>query len=247
MNINGLSTELKRSRENLMQSQKEVREYKHLYLASNKEQKFLMDQLENEKKNRELTIQENVKLKADLDDLREKLKQKNKHRKAWPDIKDHKTKKRRISEYKSVIESNILRNIPECTRANLTLSIEGKNMNIGFTSNDLARLHMGNNSQRSSSEHNYSSDKRQAANVRPPETNNTTSAIYDGDGKFLTKHKSRMIYVMDKFRISHQAYHELYMHSRGQLPPISQIKTEKKRMSEVIPYYMHPDVSTNQS
>ena len=48
---------------------------------------------------------------------------------------------------------------------------------------------------------------------------------------------------MDKFQISHEAYHELRMVSKNQLPPVRKIATEKKLMSEEIPYMKHPTVN----
>ena len=243
MNLNGLTAELKRTREELMQCKREIREYKNINSVSNEEQKFLLDQLEYEKELRQETNAENLKLRGDLEEMRQHLKEKNKYRKPWSEIKDHKTKKRRISEYKSVIQSSILKSIPECTRANLSLSLDGQNVNIALNRNELMGSEGNNAAVRSSSEHRYSSNKPESENFGEPDTTSQICRIYDGDGKFLRRHKCRMIYVMDKFRISHQAYHELYMHSKGHLPPIGQIIKEKKRMSELIPYYMHPDVS----
>ena len=47
---------------------------------------------------------------------------------------------------------------------------------------------------------------------------------------------------MDCFRISHEAYHELCMVSKGHLPPLGRLSKEKKIMSEEIPYEKHPKV-----
>ena len=47
---------------------------------------------------------------------------------------------------------------------------------------------------------------------------------------------------MDSFRISHEAYHELRMVSKGHLPPLRRLAAEKAIMSNQIPYIKYPDV-----
>ena len=67
-------------------------------------------------------------------------------------------------------------------------------------------------------------------------------AIYNWDGTFLTTHKRGIIHVMDQYKISKEAYHELSMQSKGYLPPIGQIMKEKHLMSDSIPYEKHSSV-----
>ena len=69
------------------------------------------------------------------------------------------------------------------------------------------------------------------------------SQIYDSDGNWQQKHKRAIIHVMDSFRISHEAYHELRHAGRNHLPPLHHIINEKFIMSEEIPYTKHPTVS----
>ena len=69
------------------------------------------------------------------------------------------------------------------------------------------------------------------------------SDIYDCCGEWKQYHLRKIIYVMDSFRISHEAYHELRLVSKGHLPPIGRISKEKQDMSEEIPYEKHPRVS----
>ena len=68
------------------------------------------------------------------------------------------------------------------------------------------------------------------------------SEFFDHDGKWLKRHVRRLIHVMDSFRISNEAYHEIRMVSKGQLPPIGTIRKEKKIMSHELPYIKHPKV-----
>ena len=45
------------------------------------------------------------------------------------------------------------------------------------------------------------------------------SEIFDTTGHWKKQHIRRLIHVMDNFRISHDAYHELKIVSKGHLPP----------------------------
>ena len=60
--------------------------------------------------------------------------------------------------------------------------------------------------------------------------------IFDVDGNWRQRFLRKIIHVMDKYKISHEAFHELRMVSIGYLPPVYRIQIEKKRMSEVVPY-----------
>ena len=70
--------------------------------------------------------------------------------------------------------------------------------------------------------------------------------IYDSEGNWQRNHMRCIIHVMDCFRISHEAYHELWMVCKGHLLPLWRIASEKKVMSEQIPYIKHPSVSVLQ-
>ena len=54
-----------------------------------------------------------------------------------------------------------------------------------------------------------------------------------------------IITVMDTFRISHEAYHELRHAGKGHFPPLHHIVREKTLMSNVIPYIKHESVSVS--
>ena len=63
------------------------------------------------------------------------------------------------------------------------------------------------------------------------------------DGKWNPQHLRTIIHVLDSYHISHDAYSELRLSSRSILPPLHQIKIEKKRMSTKINYYKCGTVS----
>ena len=69
------------------------------------------------------------------------------------------------------------------------------------------------------------------------------SQIFDSEGNWQRQHKRKIINVMDSYRISHEAYHELRHAGKGHFPPLHQIVKEKNLMSDVIPFIKHPTVS----
>ena len=62
------------------------------------------------------------------------------------------------------------------------------------------------------------------------------------DGTWNKVHIRRIIHIMDSFKISNEAYHEMRMTSKSILPSISRIKKEKAIMSKEISYTAHPTV-----
>ena len=67
--------------------------------------------------------------------------------------------------------------------------------------------------------------------------------IFDQNCKYTSRHKKKIVTVMDKHRLSHAAYNELKQTSQGELPPINQIKQEKRKMSNRIEIIRHEMVS----
>ena len=68
------------------------------------------------------------------------------------------------------------------------------------------------------------------------------SDIFDNEGSWNVWHVRQLVHVLDTFRISHEAYHELQMVSKGHLPPIWRLAVQKKLMSDQIPYIKHVSV-----
>ena len=167
-------------------------------------------------------------------------------RKSWSQIKCEHTKRKRVSQFGEYVLTSIKNNIDECQGADLTLSIGSEKLNYQWKSKhfkdassnsdpvpDLSHLN----------DHTYVKDfKRQPDRTEDPNSVDY-SEIFDDDGNWRIRHIRKIINVMDKFRISHEAYHELRMSSKSKLPPIGQIVKEKIIMSECLPYEKHPTVS----
>ena len=91
--------------------------------------------------------------------------------------------------------------------------------------------------------------RNQANLARMPQQNSddeeneiSQADIFDNDGNYRKSYLRSIIYVMDKHKISHEAYHETRMVTNGYMPPIHIIKKQKKDMSEEIDYIKHPTV-----
>ena len=83
-------------------------------------------------------------------------------------------------------------------------------------------------------------------NTDPPDDgfDVSSSDIFDAEGNYVSQFLRSIIYVMDKHKISHEAYHETRMVTKGFMPPIHIIKEAKSIMSEEIEYIKHPTVCT---
>ena len=71
------------------------------------------------------------------------------------------------------------------------------------------------------------------------------SEIFDNNGNWLKKHIRRLVHVLDTYRISHEAYHEIRMVLKGHLPPMIRLSNEKHLMSEKIPYIKFAEVQNS--
>ena len=168
----------------------------------------------------------------------------NKHRLAWHEITNEKTKRRRMRQYKVSLFKAIDKILPGSERMTLCASVNGQQVKFEWSNNELTSQEISSElpSSQESSEHNYSSQPDDTAEHSQQESSFDLGRIFDKNGKYLPRHKQGIIHVMDNFRISKLAYHELYMQSEGYLPSISQILKERKKMSEAIPYKKHETV-----
>ena len=130
-----------------------------------------------------------------------------------------------------------------CHRAEVSVWLGSNKINFSFSPSDLSPKQIVTNFTHDivCSEHNYAAGDRfvgKADNFNDIDY----SDIYDSCGEWIKNHIRKLINVMDSFRISHEAYHELRMVSKGHLPPISRLAKEKKIMSQEIPHEKHPKV-----
>ena len=122
---------------------------------------------------------------------------------------------------------NLLGNIPDITRANINLKLGSDNLHVLWKSN--------------------ANNANQAVNATLRGTDDdlfdvNENDIFDDEGNYVTPYLRSIIYVMDKHKISHEAYHETRMVTKGFMPPVHVIKKAKAIMSEEIEYIKHPTV-----
>ena len=133
--------------------------------------------------------------------------------------------------------------MPQCKRAEMCLCLGDKTINYSWQSKELRQADKG---------YNFVTDGDHSYAAKLPNTDDDEefldldySKIFDSEGNWQAKHKRSIINIMDSFRISHEAYHEVRMAGKGHYPPLHHIIAEKSVMSEVIPYIKHPTVSEN--
>ena len=236
---------LTKMREDFLECNRKFKHIKHLYSLECANSSKLEKKLKSVMHHKELMAREIFDLKT----IAEKKKHftsntTKRHRKQWQEISCDRTKRRRIADYKDKF-FEILKSINGCHRCEITLWICKNRICFSWGPTNFKK----NRSSDMSTEKNGSfSDHTYAM---PPKEDNTEEEIYDinysemfeNNGTWHKQHIRRMIHVMDTFRISNEGYHELRMVSKGQLPPIGQIRKEKKIMSQQLPYIKHPKVN----
>ena len=232
--------------ENLEQA-KVIKQYKKMYSAE-------CQNVKNLKKKISDVQQESLYLKKEIQRLKRKLIPLNNPRprrqprqtKDWEEISSERTKCRRLAFFKELL-MNTLRSMKVCHRAEVYLWLDDNRIHFSFSPSDLVPTeHLSNIATelpvQSSLDHTYCAQPKNLGDSDHFQDLNY-SEIYDCSANWQKSHIRRIIYVMDCFRISHEAYHELRMVSKGHLPPIGRLSKEKKIMSEEIPYQRHPKVN----
>ena len=151
-------------------------------------------------------------------------------RKSWERVKCERTKRQCFNEYANKMFQAIPQKSPFCKRAQLCLNMSDKIVNFNWTSQDLKRdaqtLEIVNFSEKS--DHSYATPKL----IRSIESNDDFEnidyhKIFDSERNWQKEHKRLIINIMDTYRISHEAYHELRQAGKGHFPPLHQIRKER--------------------
>ena len=170
-------------------------------------------------------------------------------KKNWHQIKCDRTKHRRFNEYRDAILAT-LRQINVCHQAHITMWLPENPITFSWGPEDFNNdRQITVNSTKSNevlqdilNDHSYV-ERIDCTQDECSFNDINFSEIYETDGSWNKIHIRRIVHVMDCFRISHEAYHEMRLVSKGHLPPIWKISAEKKVMSEQLPYIKHPTVS----
>ena len=162
----------------------------------------------------------NEQLKTRLTKLKPK-----RHYKTYMALSSKGARQHRKREYKTIFD-NVLEPMSDISGANINVKIGSENVNF------LWKRPQPNQNQQSDDEDDNDLDM----------FNVGTSDIFDDEGNFVKPFLRSIVHVMDKHKISHEAYHETRMVTKGFMPPIHLIRNEKKYMSEEIEYIKHPTV-----
>ena len=238
MSTQGWEAEMKSIRQQLLLKKKECDHFRELYYKERKERKFLQGQAAK-------LDEANETLNVDLNYLQneiKKLKKKNASRTQcpWNSIRSARTKRRRMLKYRSQMFKALRAIVPDFNRAQVHLCVGGTSLIFKWSRNQCKPQQ---HQDKSETDHSYSSQETPPDQSDPSDTA-ALSSIFDDNGGYIGAHKRKIVHVMDWFQISHEAYHELYMHSKGYLPPLGQLLKEKKCMSQCIPYHKHSQVCT---
>ena len=174
------------------------------------------------------------------------VKSKSRKHKTWDKIKCEKTKQQRLYDYKHKLVE-VLKQTEQCHRAEMTLWLGENRVQFSlkpkdFSCSDHEEVNANVHHEYIHSEHSYTS-KRHCLDADSEEFKDVDySNIYDSHANWRNDYLRRIIHVMDCFRVSQEAYHEIRMVSKGHLPPLSRLVKEKKVMSEEIPYVKFENV-----
>ena len=245
------SVALGKIRKDLLKYKVELQHYKKLYQSEcNNSRKIMSLYVKCKKDNEKLILKyESVseKYNAAKEQCTAKMTRK---RKEWSKITNDCTKRRRFATYKEHIFS-ALREIEFCHRAEITIWVHDTRVHFSWSPSDFSQMKTSTEAQsvdtnsfdKIDHDHSYACDREEILKEHDTYDDVDYSEIYTNKGNWKIQHVRRLVHVLDCFRISHEAYHELRMVSKGHLPPIRRLSVQKKIMSEQIDYIKHPTVS----
>ena len=155
------------------------------------------------------------------------------HYKSYSELHSKSGKQRRRRECR-VIFQNLLRNASDITHANISVKLGSDDVNYIWGKEQLHAIRGDNNVP----------NLQEFRDEEASDAESLDGTIVDVDGNFRSSFLKSIIYVMDKHKISHEAYHEIRMLTKGCMPPLHIIKKAKSKMSEEIDYIKHPTVCT---
>ena len=171
--------------------------------------------------------------------------------KKWENLQSAATKAKRKCQYHRCLEQSMMY-LHEATRARVQLRVGEKEVFFVWSTNDLCMLRnqaktweglSTNNNQSSSNEGNEFIDAYDSEDEDQIQSVDTDLDVYLPNGSWNTTHLRRILHVMDIFKISYKAYHELRMTSRSILPPLNKLKVERNTMSNEITSLHHKTVN----
>ena len=155
--------------------------------------------------------------------------------KLWKDVINWGTKRKRKVLYRQQLDNSI-KNITECVKAWVVLTLGLEDVVFQWSEQELE----------------FNRDQLYWRGFIPPPNIIPRQPIYHNavqgplyhersDDAFQITHTKqeirRVFFIMDNYCVSHHAYHELHLLSKGFLPPLNQIE-EKKELMDALEYYV---------
>ena len=221
-------------REQVDQLRNERDNYRRLYDAEVVENEDLARIRKNLRANYQALLNQNNRLRERIQGLKEEFVKYHPkmYRKNWNDASAQ-TKRKRTIEYRSVFDS-AMQIVPECKKAKLSLAVGNNRLKFKWSPEDLSK---GRETMR-----------QKGFPVRDPppiESDDASETDDPTDTRSREFVHEQIIHVMDRYRISQDAYHELQQTLKKlSLPPMHYLKKQKKKMSEEIPFEKYPNVSS---
>ena len=231
-----------------LQCKQQMSQYKAMYRVEKKESFALKKQINDLNKDK-IHLQEKLqwlelRLHNDNDEPACKCTRK---RKTWDSIKCDRTRCDHISKYKNML-FDCLKSIEKCHRAEMSIWIDNNRFQYSWSPkdfntkvSDMQTEDLGNISLLH--DHCYCNKDDESSECEVDFDDIDYSEMFDCKGNWKKIHIRKLVHVLDTFRISQEAYHELHMVSKGHLPPLRRLIYEKGVMSEEIPYAKIPNVS----
>ena len=164
-------------------------------------------------------------------------------KKVWASLQNWKSKRKRKNLYRNELDIAI-KNITECVKARVVLTLGHEDVVFQWSEQDLA----GNRE-----------DLEGTGVILPPNIvpryhiqNNAIEGDFyreRRDDPFRITHSKeeirKVLYVMDTYSVPYPAYHEMHLLSKGFLPALNYIKDQKKELSNKLDHYLVDGVSLN--
>ena len=222
-------------REQLRQCQEDMRAYRTLYRNERNDQRQQQQrcqELEDTLGNY-LDQNESLRDKLHLCQNHIALFEVPKPKKKWDDLKSGNSIGKRKSEYKHCLDQAMM-HLHEVKRAHIQMRIGKNEIVFVWCENELKKLRR-----------NLANRLSNDADLNDTDSNSDAADAdaFLPDGDWNEIHLRKIIHVMDVFKISFQAYHELRMTSKSILPPLYKIRRARFRMSDVIKSLHHHTVN----
>ena len=189
-----------------LEAKKEVRHYKLLYRQECKTTHLLRKQLKS-------LTSKMLNLETKYHNLHNKVsissnvtQSRKRKQKPWLQVRCNRTKHKRLNDYGNAVFNTIQSNIPQCKRAQLSLSLGNKTLNYSWQKNQLQsdngcalETNILNFSKKS--DHSYACPKFIQCQSEDDEMYDIDyGKIFDSQGNWQAEHKRGIINVMDSYR-----------------------------------------------